>query len=97
MLYQSHSAMRVNEKILTREHRNPSRTDQRARERSPGLFELESIVLPAEARPAAETITQKLIFSTRVCIYNEAAKHSREHDQWRLSMRLSSFPVVVHQ
>src|ERR1700683_3962303 len=97
MLYQSHSALRVNKKILTRERRDASRTDERARERSPGLFELDSIFWPAEARPRAEAITQKLIFFTRVCIYNEAARHSREHDQWRLSMRLSSFPVVVHQ
>jgi hypothetical protein len=30
-------------------------------------------------------------------IYNEVAKSSREHDQWRLSMMLSSFPVVVRR
>jgi hypothetical protein len=30
-------------------------------------------------------------------IYNEVAKPSREHDQWRLSMMLSSFPGVVRQ
>src|ERR1700733_3506970 len=79
--------------------RAPQRiSNRRARTRKiPGLFELDSIFWPAEARPRAEAITQKLIFFTRVCIYNEAARHSREHDQWRLSMRLSSFPVVVHQ
>jgi hypothetical protein len=38
---------------------------------------------------------QKFIILVLRCIYNEEAKSSREHDQWRLSMMLSSFPVVV--
>jgi hypothetical protein len=61
------------------------------------MFEFDSIFLRADERAATETVTQKLIVSTHVCIYNGAAKYSREHDQWRLSMMLSSFLVVVQR
>jgi hypothetical protein len=40
---------------------------------------------------------QKFIIFTLHCIYNDVAKSSREHDQWRLSMMLSSFLVVAPQ
>jgi hypothetical protein len=40
---------------------------------------------------------EKPIVFAVCCIYNENAKSSGEHDQWRLSMRLSSFPVVARQ
>src|SRR5580658_4120986 len=41
------------------------------------------------------TSPSKFIVFACCSIYNDIAKSSREHDQWRLSMRLSSFPVVV--
>jgi hypothetical protein len=37
---------------------------------------------------------RKFIVSLDYCIYNVIAKYSRERDLWRLSMLLSSFPVV---
>jgi hypothetical protein len=41
--------------------------------------------------------SQKFIIFARCCIYNEVAKSSREYDQWRLSMMLSSFLLVAPQ
>jgi hypothetical protein len=51
--------------------------------------------IPRRGSNAAPADSQKLIIFALPCIYNEVAKSSREHDQWRLSMMLSSFLVVV--
>src|SRR5580693_10780462 len=51
--------------------------------------------LYALVRNGDATTPQKFIVFKLCSIYNDIARSSREHDQWRLSMRLSSFPVVV--
>src|SRR6202035_227251 len=51
---------------------------------------------PSESSSNAAIPQKFIVFEHRASIMT-VAKPSREHDQWRLSMMLSSFPDVVRQ
>jgi hypothetical protein len=100
MVYQSHRETTLKKKIVSVvPSTHVMNTRSREIKTQPDLFR--PYQTSAGRRPDRNAaLAQKLTVFDRFRgwrIYNEVAKSSREHDQWRLSMMLSSFPVVVLQ
>src|ERR1700687_3660210 len=94
VLYQSHREARVKQKISSSFHRN-ARNDTTASRKQPGNQSSDDLARCSRSLPI--TSRRTLSLSRRSSSLHPTAsimsvtKSSREHDQWRLLMMLSSF------